>query len=325
LAQVLRHITQLTTGKSRVLVDFRSGDDAAVYKLTEDLALVTTVDFFPPIVDDPYTFGVIAAANALSDVYAMGGTPITALNIAAFPSDLPAEILGQVLAGGSDKAAEAGVSVVGGHTVDDQEPKYGMAVTGIIKPGDLVTLSGAQPSDRIVLTKPIGTGVITTAVKNGNIGPEALNVAVESMSLLNREASEAMLAVGVNACTDVTGFGLLGHLRNMVHASGVSARISRNAIPELPGTMELLDQEIAPGGTHRNFESANSYVNWADSISNRDQLFLSDAQTSGGLLIAVPADRELLLINRLIDNGVVAPSVIGEITEGDSSLIYVDS
>lgn len=325
MAQVLRHIPQLTTGDSRVLVDFRSGDDAAVYKLTDDLALITTVDFFPPIVDDPYTFGVIAAANALSDIYAMGGTPITALNITAFPSDLPPEILGQVLAGGSDKAAEAGVSVIGGHTVDDQEPKYGMAVTGIIKPEDLVKLSGAQPSDRIVLTKPIGTGVITTAVKNGNIRPEGLDVAVKSMSLLNREASEAMLAVGVNACTDVTGFGLLGHLRNMVRASGVSAKISRNAIPELPGTTDLLDQDIVPGGTRRNLESANRYVDWADSISNRDQLFLSDAQTSGGLLIAVPADRELLLINRLIDNGAMAPSVIGEITEGDAGLIYVDS
>ena len=212
-----------------------TGDDAAVYRMSEDTALIQTVDFFPPIVDDPYAFGQIAVANALSDVYAMGGKPLIALNIVGFPVALPKDILGSILVGGADKAQEAGVLIVGGHTVDDEEPKYGLSVTGVVRPGDEVTNAGAQPGDRLVLTKPIGTGVITTAGKQGVAGQDVIASAVEIMGALNRDASHAMTSVGVNACVDVTGFGLLGHLRGMTRASGVSASVRLGAIPFIAG------------------------------------------------------------------------------------------
>ena len=240
-----------------LLVGPSTGDDAAVYRLTDELALVQTVDFFPPIVDDPFAYGEIAAANAISDVYAMGGTPMLALNVAAFPVGLPVEVLGEVMRGAASKAAEAGVIVVGGHTVDDQEPKFGMAVTGVVEPGREVTNAGAMPGDTLVLTKPIGTGVITTAAKQDRAAPEVLAGAVESMVLLNRDASHAMVEVGANACVDVTGFGLLGHLLEITRASGVSAEISLGAVPVMEGVHDLLRQGIAPGGTRRNLASAD--------------------------------------------------------------------
>ena len=290
-----------------------------MYRLDDDTALIQTVDFFPPIVDDPYAFGQIAVANALSDVYAMGGKPLIALNIVGFPVALPKDILGSILVGGSHKAQEAGVLIVGGHTVDDKEPKYGLSVTGVVRPGAEVTNAGAQPGDRLVLTKPLGTGVITTAGKQGVAGSDVIETAVEVMSTLNSAASHAMTSVGVHGCVDVTGFGLLGHLRGMTRASGVSATVELDAIPFIPGSRELAEQGVAPGGTHRNLESLEPDVSWDDSVTEIQKLLLADAQTSGGLLISVPdADTDPLL-QALEDHGVGTRAIIGSIAElGDN-------
>ena len=301
-----------------LLVGPSTGDDAAVYRLTDELALVQTVDFFPPIVDDPFAYGEIAAANAISDVYAMGGTPMLALNVAAFPVDLPVEVLGEVMRGASSKAAEAGVIVVGGHTVDDQEPKFGMAVTGVIEPGREVTNAGARPGDSLVLTKPIGTGVITTAAKQDRAAPEVLAGAVECMAALNRDASRAMVEVGVNACVDVTGFGLIGHLLEITRASGVSAEVSLGAVPVLDGVRDLLGQGIAPGGTRRNLASADRDVDWDPALDESDRLMLCDAQTSGGLLISVEAGRVDRLVESLEVHGVSTAAVVGRVLDGEA-------
>jgi selenide,water dikinase len=313
---VLRQLPAITD--SNLLVGFSTGDDAAVYKLNDDIALVQTVDFFPPIVDDPYIFGEVAAANALSDVYAMGGRPIVALNIVGFPVSQPHEILSEILKGGASKAAEAGVLIAGGHTVDDKEPKYGLSVTGIIKPGDEVTNTGGEPGDVLVLTKPIGTGIITTAGKQGRVSPEVLNNAIEVMSTLNRAASEAMMKVGVHACADITGFGLLGHLRLIVQGSDVSARLHFGSIPTLEGVRELLKQGIAPGGTHRNLDSIDSLVKWHPDLEQEHRILLADAQTSGGLLIAVAPDKKAVLIRELAAAGVKTQAIIGELLDRDA-------
>ena len=282
---MLRQLPTITD--PNLLVGISTGDDAAVYKMNDDMAIISTVDFFPPIVDDPFKFGEIAATNALSDVYAMGGKPIIALNIVGFPVDLPHDILGEILKGGASKAEEAGVLIVGGHTVDDAEPKYGMSVTGVVNPGAQVTNAGARPGDALVLTKPIGTGIITTAGKQERVSAEVLDRAVAIMGELNRKASEAMMHVGVNACVDITGFGLLGHLRLIAQGSGVSAKVSVGAIPVIEGVSELLDMGIAPGGTHRNLESLDGVVDWHANITELTKILLADAQTSGGLLMAV--------------------------------------
>ena len=294
-----------------------TGDDAAVYKMSEDLAIISTVDFFPPIVDDPFKFGEIAAANALSDVYAMGGKPVIALNIVGFPVDLPHEILGRILSGGASKAQEAGVLIVGGHTVDDAEPKYGMSVTGVVHPGEQVTNAGAKPGDVLVLTKPIGTGIITTAGKQERVSAETLNRAVSIMSELNRKPAEAMMHVGVNACVDVTGFGLLGHLRLIAQGSDVSARVKASNVPVIEGVHELLEMGIAPGGTHRNLESLDGVVDWHEDITDQTQILLADAQTSGGLLIAVAPEKKDALLEALEDVGIQTRAVIGEIFARD--------
>lgn len=286
-----------------------------MYRLDDDTALIQTVDFFPPIVDDPYAFGQIAVANALSDVYAMGGKPLIALNIVGFPVALPKDILGSILVGGSHKAQEAGVLIVGGHTVDDEEPKYGLSVTGVVRPGDEVTNAGAQPGDKLVLTKPLGTGVITTAGKQGVAGREVIEAAVEVMGTLNRDASHAMTSVGVHGCVDVTGFGLLGHLRGMTRASGVSATVELGAIPFIPGSQELAEQGVAPGGTHRNLESLETDVTWDDSLTDVQKLLLADAQTSGGLLISVPDSSTESLIDALEQHGVETHAIIGSISD----------
>lgn len=283
-----------------------------------DVALVQTVDFFPPIVDDPFAYGQIAVANAISDVYAKGGKPLLALNIVGFPVDLPKEVLGEVLRGGMAKAKEAGLLIVGGHTVNDQEPKYGLAVTGVIKPGLQVTNAGARPGDALVLTKPIGTGIITTAGKQQRVTQEVLDRAIAVMSTLNRAASEAMMRVGVNACTDITGFGLLGHLRNVVQASKVAARVSLGKVPVIEGTWELLEQGIAPGGTHRNLKSMDSVVKWHQDIGEQARLLLCDAQTSGGLLISVSAAKLERLMAELRAAGVGTIAVIGQVLPQDA-------
>ena len=305
------------------MVGFETGDDAAVYRLSDELALVQTLDFFPPIVDDPFDYGAIAAANALSDVYAVGGRPISALNIAAFPRDLPLEIFASVLAGGMEKATEAGCSIVGGHTVDDREPKYGLAVTGLVEPGKQVSNATAQAGDCLVLTKAIGTGVITTAHKNDLADPGPLAEAVKSMKTLNRGASEAMIAAGANAATDVTGFGLLGHLHSMMKASGTAARISRSAIPVLPGVLELLEKDVAPGGTHRNIESLEGHLGWDDSLPETDRLLLCDPQTSGGMLICIAAAKCELLISNLVEKETPYAAIVGEVTDGEPGSITI--
>ncbi len=291
-----------------------TGDDAAVYQLSDDVALVQTVDFFPPIVDDPYQYGAIAAANSLSDVYAMGGRPLIALNIVCFPVTLDREVLAEILRGGQDKATEAGALIVGGHTIDDAEPKYGLSVTGLVKPGAHVCNVGARPGDALILTKPLGTGIITTAGKAGRIGPEAMDEAVRVMSTLNAAASEAMLEVGVNACTDVTGFGLLGHLLPMAEGSGVSAAVHFSSTPMLPHAVELAEEGVAPGGTLRNLDNVSPSVEWADDISDVEKILLCDAQTSGGLLMATSPDKCDALLEALARRGVEG-AVVGGITE----------
>ena len=301
-----------------LLVGISTGDDAAVYRMDDETAIISTVDFFPPIVDDPFIFGEIAAANALSDVYAMGGKPIIALNIVGFPVDLPHDILGEILKGGASKAEEAGVLIVGGHTVDDAEPKYGMSVTGVVKPGRQVTNTGACPGDVLVLTKPIGTGIITTAGKQERVSADTLDAAVAVMAELNRAASEAMMKVGVHACVDITGFGLLGHLRLIAQGSAVSAKVSVGAIPVIEGVRELLDAGIAPGGTHRNLESLAGIVDWHADIMEQTQILLADAQTSGGLLIAVAPQKLDALLGALADAGVQMKAVIGEVMAQDA-------
>ena len=300
-----------------------TGDDAAVYQINEDTALIATVDFFPPITDDPYEFGAIAAANSLSDVYAMGGRPLLALNVVGFPASLDKGILGRILQGGYAKAAEAECLIAGGHTVDDPEPKYGLSVIGVVTPGRQVSNAGAQPGDALVLSKPIGTGIITTAGKQGVVDPEVMAGAVATMAALNRPGAAAMTRVGVNAATDITGFGLLGHLKSMVKGSGVAAEISLSAVPTLPGARELLAQGVAPGGTHRNVSSVADAVAWDAALSDADRLLLCDAQTSGGLLISVPAERAEALAAALREEGAPCAAIVGYITDGVSGTIAV--
>lgn len=269
-----------------VLVAADTGDDAAVVKLSEDQALVATLDFFTPIVDDPYDWGRIAATNALSDVYAMGARPLLTLNIAAWPvDDLPIEMLGQVLQGGIDVASKAGAAVLGGHTITDPEPKYGMVALGLAEPERIVRNSTVPAGARLFLSKPLGIGIATTGHKRGVVSEELLRAAVELMTTPNDAASEAMVVAGAEAATDVTGFGLLGHLHRMLRASGVAARIDAGAIPVLPGVLGLAGDDVVPGGTQRNRAYLRSSVDWGE-LGGPEQLVLADAQTSGGLLIA---------------------------------------
>ncbi len=300
-----------------------TGDDAAVYRLNDHIALIMTVDFFPPITDDPFQYGEIAAANSLSDVYAMGGTPLLAMNIVGFPVTLDKDILGEVLRGGYSKAAEAECLIVGGHTVDDPEPKYGLSVVGTVEPGKQISNAAAQPGDVLVLTKPLGTGIITTAGTQGICPPQVLQGAVATMSALNREGANAMIKVGVHSATDVTGFGLMGHLQSMVRGSQVGAEIQLGNVPVLPGAWELLEQGVAPGGTHRNLQSVAGSANWHPDLSEPEQLLLCDAQTSGGLLIAVSEEKQDELLAELKSTGVAGSVVVGRITEESVGQIQV--
>jgi selenide, water dikinase len=307
-----------------VLVDAGTADDAAVYRIAPDRALVATVDFFTPIVDDPWDFGRIAAANALSDIYAMGARPRFALNIIAFPRHLlDSGLLEEIVRGGGDVALEAGIAVVGGHSIDDAEPKFGMCVIGEADPGLLVRNAGALPGDLLVLTKPIGTGIIGTAIKRGVAPEDVVRAAVASMVTLNRGAAEAMLGVGVSAATDVTGFGLPGHLRNMLRASGVAATLRADAIPLLPGTAELGAADCIPGGSRRNLDDLAADITWPAAFTALQRLVLCDAQTSGGLLIAVPADRADTLIAALRAELTPVAAIIGEIVAGRAGAITV--
>lgn len=304
-----------------------TGDDAAVYRLTPELALIQTVDYFTPIVDDPYSFGAIAAANAFSDVYAMGGRPLLALNIVGFPvGKLPNEVLEKILRGGADKAREAGALIVGGHSIDDQEPKYGMAVTGVIHPEQVATNKDAKVGDDLVLTKPLGMGIISTAIKRGKAPQALIDKAVEIMAALNRGAAEAMNAVGADACTDITGFGLLGHLYGMTRASGVGAKLKLSKIPILPEVRDLALEGCIPGGTRKNFQflTEQGAVTWDPAIDETNRIILSDAQTSGGLLIAVPKNRTQKLVRLLEEKKTAAAAVIGEIRKDPEGRITVE-
>ena len=311
----------------RILVDASTRDDAAVYQIAPDRAIVATVDFFTPIVDDAYDFGRIAAANAFSDVYAMGGTPLLALNLVGWPRDkLPYELLGEVLRGGADIAKEAGAFVLGGHSVDDPEPKYGMVAIGEVHPNRIVTLARARAGDVLVLTKPIGTGVLTTALKRDLLAAPDLAPAVKSMTTLNAGAARAMRATGggVHAATDVTGFGLLGHLHNMLSASGLSAELDAAAVPLFAKAAELAEGGAVPGGTTRNREALAAQVKFAAAVPEPVRVLLFDAQTSGGLLIAVEAARVNTLTAALEREGTPAAALIGRIGRGAAGAISVN-
>jgi len=315
-----------TLSDPRILVDASTRDDAAVYQLTPDRAIVATVDFFTPIVDDAYDFGRIAAANAFSDVYAMGGTPLLALNLVGWPRDkLPYELLGDVLRGGADIAKEAGAFVLGGHSVDDPEPKYGMVAIGEVHPHRIVTLARARAGDALVLTKPIGTGVLTTALKRDLATAAEIAAAVKAMATLNAGAARAMRSTGggVHAATDVTGFGLLGHLHNMLAASGVSAEIDAASVPLFPHAVELAERGAVPGGTTRNREALAPHVTFADQVPEPVRVLLFDAQTSGGLLIAVDPDRASALLAGLEREGTPAAARIGRLTRAVAGAITV--
>jgi len=298
-------------------------DDAGVYQLSDELAIVQTVDFFTPIVDDPHDFGAIAAANALSDIYAMGAKPLTALNLVAFPKDGPLEVLGEIMRGGAEKAREAGVVVIGGHSIDDKEPKYGMAVTGVVHPKKMALKSGARPNDALVLTKPLGIGIISSAIKAGKAPHAMVEAATANMKLLNKAASEAMVEVGVTGATDITGFGLLGHLHEMLHTSGVSARLVLSRIPIIDGVRALAKSGV-PGGTRANLKYVSDKVAWTEGITEEEKLILADAQTSGGLLIAVSTDKLDALLAGLKAHSVETRAVIGEVTTGEAGKIFVD-
>jgi len=318
----LRHVPVATD--PRILVDASTRDDAAVMRLTPDRAIVATVDFFTPLVDDAYDFGRIAAANAFSDVYAMGATPLLALNLVGWPREtLPFDLLGDILRGGADVAREAGAFVAGGHSVDDPEPKYGMVVIGEAHPERVVRNAGAQPGDALVLTKPIGTGVLTTALKRDLLTEADLAPAVAVMTTLNAGAARAMGGVGVHAATDVTGFGLLGHLRVMLEASGVAAELTARAVPLLPRAREAAARGAIPGGSQRNMESLADAVTFAADIDPSDRMLLADAQTSGGLLIAVTPDRCAALVAALEREHAPAAAVIGRVTAGPPGRVAV--
>ena len=305
-----------------VVVAAETRDDAAVYRLPDGTGLVQSVDFFTPIVDDPYDWGRIACANAVSDVYAMGGRPALALNIAAWPvEELPLEMLRRVLEGGAKVAAEAGVSIVGGHTIHDPEPKYGMAVTGFVELDRIVRNSTAPPEARLFLTKPLGIGLITTALKRGEATDEQVSAAVDTMTTLNAAASEAMVESGAEAATDVTGYGLLGHLHFMLVASGVAARIEGASVPLLAGALGLAEKGMVAGGTRKNHAFLEDKVDWGE-LPDAEQVVLADAQTSGGLLIASSGDRADRLAEALRERG-VAFSDIGRTTAGEAGRIEV--
>ncbi|HHV63390.1 MAG TPA: selenide, water dikinase SelD [Firmicutes bacterium] len=298
-----------------VLVGFETSDDAGVYRLSSDLAIVQTVDFFTPIVDDPYVFGQIAAANALSDVYAMGARPVTAMNVVCFPCSAGMDMLAEIIEGGADKVREAGVALIGGHTVTDNEPKYGLSVTGLVHPARIITNSSSKPGDVLILTKPLGTGILTTAFKFDKIGEEDLAGAVRIMRTLNKAASEAMQAVGVNACTDITGFGLIGHSCEMARASGVQFLIEAHNVPVLPMASELAGRDILPGGARENMLYFQEWADVSSGVPTALRAVLFDPQTSGGLLISVPAAKAELLVSSLRQAGVEDPRIIGEVVE----------
>ena len=306
-------------------IGFESSEDCAVFPLDEKNFLIQSVDFFTPIVDDPFTFGQIAATNSLSDIYAMGGKPLYALNIVEFPSEvLPLNILSQIMDGGLDMANKAGIPILGGHTLKDPVPKYGLVVTGRVEKDNLTLNSTAKGGDVLILTKPLGLGIISTAIKQDKSPDFIIDEAVKTMTHLNQGAAEAMNAIGVHACTDVTGYGLLGHLLEMCQASEVSATLEFNTIPLIQGVYELAQKGFVPGGTKRNMDYVSSHVNFSKTLSKEQQYLLADAQTSGGLLISVAKEKVKDLQNLLNENGCLTSSIIGNVYNPAEFSIFVD-
>jgi selenide,water dikinase len=307
------------------LVGIESGDDAGIYQLDNDTCLIHTVDFITPIVDDPFLFGSIAAANALSDIYAMGGKPLCAMNIVCFPScSLPVSVLSTILKGGLEKIHEAGALLVGGHTVDDKELKYGLSVTGTVHPEKIVTNRHAVIGDCIILTKPLGTGIISTAQKGKLARRECINAAITSMLSLNRLASECMVETGVHACTDITGFSFLGHAANMAKSSNVSLSIDSQRIPLLEGTQDYASQGMIPEGAYNNEKYFSPRVKLDNPIPNDRLMVLYDPQTSGGLLISVEKNKATFLLQKLIDGGAKHASIVGEVIPQRSHDIIIN-
>lgn len=320
LSQVLRHLPQIDD--PNLLVGPGTSDDAAVYRLNDDLAIIQTVDFFTPVVDDPYLFGQVAAANSLSDIYAMGGKPLLALNIVCFPNCLPAEILEQILRGGADKVAEAGAIIAGGHTIQDDVPKYGLAVTGLAHPKRILSNAGSSPGDLLVLTKPLGTGIINTAVKGDLASVQSMQAALDTMLELNRKAAEVMSGHDARSCTDITGFGLLGHAAEMALASNVSLEIWTGSIPLLPGVVELAAMGMIPAGAYANRDFLAGQVVMPENLGPEISATLFDPQTSGGLLISIAEQRAGKMVEEMGREGVRAV-VVGRAREKGTAPIVV--
>ena len=317
LSQVLGQLPDIID--KNVLVGSKNSDDAGVYKINDDTAIVLTTDFFTPIVDDPYWFGAIAAANSLSDVWAMGAKPIVALNIALFPSQpefFPA--LKQIMQGGIDKMTEAGVSIIGGHTIRDKEPKYGYAVMGIVHPDKILDNTKARPGDALILTKKIGTGIISTGIKAGRCSDQTIDEFTRSMATLNKKACEIMLEIGVSTATDITGFGLIGHLHEVLSASKCSAEISADRVPYFAEAISLAGSGVMPGGTIANRKIFEEHIRWFEDIPEVERVLMNDAQTSGGMLIFVPGDKKEKLIASLEKEGILA-AYIGDIDKASDS------
>ncbi|OAK69098.1 selenide, water dikinase SelD [Lederbergia galactosidilytica] len=323
LSEVIRMIPPAKHDPN-LLVGLDTSDDAGVYRLTDDLAIVQTLDFFTPIVDDPYAFGQVAATNAISDIYAMGGTPVTALNIVAFPiATLEKNILAEILKGAADKLQEAGVTLVGGHSIDDQEPKFGLAVTGTVHPDKIRTNAGAKAGDRLILTKPIGVGILSSSLKRGLLKDEEIDNLTKVMTTLNKTAAETMAHYDVHACTDVTGFGLLGHASELAKGSEVGLHIKKDQVPVLNRVRELAEQGVIPGGTKNNFAHLEGSVTFPETMDQVDQWILCDAVTSGGLLISVANDDSEALLSDLQQNGVES-AFIGEVVTDPKGHVVVD-
>lgn len=322
LADLLRRLP--LANDPRLLVGSATADDAAVFRLDARRALVQTVDFFPPIVDDPFPYGQIAAANALSDVYAMGGRPLTALNLLAVPDDLlPPGVIRDILRGGAAKAREAGCAIVGGHTLTNPQPLYGLSVTGLVDPRRILTNAGGQPGDRLVLTKPLGTGIVTTGIKRNLATPAVVRRAVASMRHLNRVGADLAERGWIRAATDITGFGVLGHLGSLCRASGVGARISLGALPALPGVADLLAHDCVPGGTRRNLEHASAWTEFDPAVPPPARWLAADAQTSGGLLLCVPPKRLSAVLRLLRQRRTPSHAVIGVLLASPAGRIQV--
>jgi len=319
----LRHLPSSTD--PNLLSGFVYGADAAIYRLSDTLAVVQTVDYITPVVDDPFAFGAIAAANALSDIYAMGARPVLGLNLVGFPvKTLPLGMLNDILRGGAAKLMEAGACLGGGHSIEDLEPKYGLAVTGTVHPKQIVSNSGARPGDVLIVTKPLGIGIITTGIDRGLVNGKTIERVTAVMTQLNRAASEAMLAVGIHACTDVSGFGLLGHLREMVEASGVGARLNWKSVPVLAEAWGLVEQDCIPDGTRNNLNYLADFVDWSRAVPPTARVVLCDAQTSGGLLMAAPSKKARKLLAALAQTS-TGGTVIGEIVEKPKGRIRVSA